>query len=136
MALVEARLLAALRRSAPTVTRLQAAIELTARGRAGRIPALADRVGVSQRHLARLFRAATGMSPGLLSGLARFQGVLAELERPVPVRWAAVAQRHGYYDQAHLTRDFRRFGGIAPGAYLRASRELTRNFVDRDGAGV
>ena len=43
-----------------------------------------------------------------------------------------VAQRHGYYDQAHLARDFRRFGGISPARYLSGVRELTRHFVDRD----
>ena len=95
-----------------------------------RVAALAGEVGVSPRQLGRLFRGATGMGPAALGRIARFQRVLRELERPGRVRWAALAARHGYADQPHLCREFRRFGGMAPGRYLAATRELTRHFVD------
>jgi AraC-like DNA-binding protein len=132
LALVETRLLRALRRDPRRNggERLQAAVDLTTRGEVRRVSRVAEQAGVSTRQLARLFRESTGMSPKLLAELARFQTVLAALEQPTPVRWAALAYRHGYYDQAHLARDFRRFGGISPGAYLKAARELTRNFVE------
>ena len=96
---------------------------------------VAELAGVSPRHLGRLFRLGTGMGPALLGRLARFQRVLGELERPGRVRWAALAARHGYYDQAHLCREFRRFGGLSPVRYLAAVRDLTRHFVDVDQGG-
>jgi transcriptional regulator GlxA family with amidase domain len=50
---------------------------------------------------------------------------------------AAAAVGAGYYDEAHLARDFRLFAGLSPGRYLRETRELARNFIadldSRDG---
>ena len=42
--------------------------------------------------------------------------------------WAAISQACGYYDQAHLIRDFKQFTGSAPGEFAR--RRLP------DGGGV
>lgn len=39
---------------------------------------------------------------------------------------AALASDLGYTDQAHLTRDLRRVGGVTPGAYLRSLAALAR----------
>ncbi len=131
--LLQRRLVAALRskgrRGRWDDRRLRAAVQLTLGGGL-RVSRVAELAGVSPRHLGRLFREGAGMGPRLLGRLGRFQRVLRELEGPGPVRWAALAHRHGYYDQAHLCRDFRRFAGQAPGAYLAAAREVTRHFVD------
>jgi AraC-like DNA-binding protein len=115
--------------------RLQSAVDLTYGART-RIPVsrLAELTGLSQRQLTRLFRLGTGMAPALLGRVVRFHRVLGAIERPVPVRWAATAAQHGYADQAHLCRDFARFGGISPARYLAAAREVTRHFLDGAGA--
>lgn len=70
------------------------------------------------------------MTPGLLGRVARFQGVLGAVERPGPVHWSRLAHQHGYCDQAHLCREFRRFAGLSPRRYLAGYREVTRHFVE------
>ena len=109
--------------------RIRAAVDLAmAEGRV-RPAAIAEAVGMSYRQLSRRFRETVGFGPKPLARLGRFQRALRVLEasgrRPV----ATVAHRAGYFDQAHLARDFRLFGGIAPARYLRDARELARNFI-------
>ena len=43
--------------------------------------------------------------------------------------WSAVAARAGFFDQAHLTREFKRFAGCTPSAYLGRDRSLTELFL-------
>ncbi len=89
----------------------------------GRIPVgdLADRVGVSARHLTTLFQREVGRSPKTVSMLMRFQHAtnkIAASARHGRVDLAAVAAETGYRDQAHLTREFVRFAGVPPRAWL------------------
>jgi AraC-like DNA-binding protein len=99
----------------------------------GRIPvgALAARVGVSTRHLTTLFGREVGRSPKTVSMLMRFQHATAEIARSARphgrVDLARVAADTGYYDQAHLTREFVRFAGAPPRAWL---AEEFRNIQD------
>lgn len=111
--------------------RVEAGIELVLRSRGSvHVRRVAEHVNLSPRHLSRLCRERVGVGPKLLGRLTRFQRVLRELETGTRPRWAAMAQRHGYFDQAHLVRDFRGFAGVSPGRYLAAAREVTRHFID------
>jgi AraC-like DNA-binding protein len=79
------------------------------------ITALADEVGWSRRHLVDRFRAQTGLPPKTLARVLRF----SELLRRLPGgELSEVAAACGYYDQAHMNRDFREFAGTTPGAWL------------------
>lgn len=71
---------------------------------------------LSSRQYRRRFEAAVGISPKLLDRIQRFQRSL-QLMGNVPV--AEVALSCGYYDQAHLIRDFRQFAGVTPSMWLR-----------------
>ncbi len=84
-----------------------------------RIGELAREVGWSSKHLILSFRQQLGLPPKVLARIARFHRVVSWLARAESVRWAEIAQRAGYYDQAHFNRDFREMAGTPPSEYLR-----------------
>lgn len=93
----------------------------------GRLPVatLADEIGWSGRHLAAVFRRQVGLTPKGAARLLRFQQAYTAPAAGAPddpVNWSAVAAGCGYYDQAHLIRDFRQYAGTTPGAVRPAGR--------------
>ncbi|MFE2750829.1 helix-turn-helix domain-containing protein [Actinosynnema sp. NPDC059335] len=72
-------------------------------------------LGVSERHLRTLFTRAVGLSPKRFARVERVRRVVARGGRG---GWARLAVELGYYDQAHLSREFRATMGVPPGAYL------------------
>jgi transcriptional regulator GlxA family with amidase domain len=85
---------------------------------------------MSRRQLGRLFRERVGITPKSFGRLGRFQRALRALDGSRHQSLAGVAARAGYFDQAHLCRDFRSFGDTTPAGYRREVRELTRHFLD------
>jgi AraC-like DNA-binding protein len=83
-----------------------------------RVRDVADRIGLSSRHLMELFREQTGLTPKAFQRVRRFQHVLQSLRRQSDGNWAALATDCGYYDQAHFIHDFRTFAGMTPGEYV------------------
>ncbi|MCG7377479.1 helix-turn-helix domain-containing protein [Paenibacillus sp. ACRSA] len=81
---------------------------------------LAMREVVSERQLHRKFSDWIGISPKRFSEIVRFHRVLASIHQKSVSDWAALAVEHGFYDQAHLIRHFRKFYGETP---LTAARE-------------
>jgi AraC-like DNA-binding protein len=74
--------------------------------------------GLSARRFIELFSREVGLTPKLFARVRRLQAVLRRLEDPAGAAWVEVALEHGYFDQPHLIRDFQRFTGLAPTAYL------------------
>ena len=74
------------------------------------------------------------MDPTLLRRILRFRAAFRLLERLPPGRWGRVAPRVGYFDQAHLIRDFRRFAGAAPSVFFSTGPELARAFSGGEAA--
>jgi len=99
-------------------------------GTAGRLDVgtLAGHLGISSRQFERRFRNRVGLAPKLFSRIQRFQSVFHALERRQ--NWADAAIDCGYYDQAHLIRDFRHFAGEAPAALLEEA-DLAEHFLRR-----
>jgi len=108
--------------------RLEAAVRRL-RAQRGRAPlhGLRRELGVSERWLERSFAREVGLTPRTLASLLRLHGALQALEPGAA--WADVALAAGYFDQAHLSRDFRRYAGLPPTALLGALGPLASRFV-------
>ena len=63
-----------------------------------------------------------GLAPKTCAQLARFHATLLTLEQRTDDGLAAAAQRLGYFDQAHLAREFRAIAGTTISDYLRGRR--------------
>ncbi|ASR49791.1 AraC family transcriptional regulator [Paenibacillus kribbensis] len=87
------------------------------------IKELAEREAISERQLNRKFGQWIGISPKKFSEVVRFQSVLRTIQNGGPLDWTELALEHGFFDQAHLSRDFRRFYGDSP---LTAAKDLRR----------
>ncbi len=84
-----------------------------------RIDDLADRVGLGSRQLERVFHELVGVSPKVFARISRFRALVEALKADPAPRWAELAVRLGYYDQAHLVREVRAFSGLTPGELAR-----------------
>lgn len=95
----------------------QVAQALAQFGQELRIDALVNASLYSHRGFIALFKEATGLGPKRCARLLRFQQVLNGLRSVPPVPLSELAFAAGYSDQAHMTREFREFAGVAPGQY-------------------
>jgi len=80
------------------------------------LEALAQQIGLSPYHFARLFRQTTGESPHqfvLRQRIERAQRLLKERD----VSLALVAVESGFANQSHLTQAFKQHLGLTPRAY-------------------
>lgn len=85
------------------------------------IEAIAKELGCSRQHLARAFARHVGLPPKLFARVARMQRSLAAVQAFPDEPLASFALALGYFDQAHLTRDFRLLTGLSPTEARRAS---------------
>jgi AraC-like DNA-binding protein len=109
--------------------RVAAAVEAirTSRGLTD-IAELAARLKTTPRTLQRLFARDVGLTPKFFARIVRFHHVFAAW-RTDPTTLSSVAQECGYFDHAHLVRDFRELAGVPP-ATLRANMApFTRFFT-------
>jgi AraC-like DNA-binding protein len=98
-----------------------------------RIGELAHAFGCSHRKLIERFEDHVGLTPKLVLRLARFERAIALLRQGSRLKLAELAAAVGYYDEAHLARDFREFASSTPGE-TRADIASTGLPVDLDAA--
>jgi AraC-like DNA-binding protein len=84
-----------------------------------RVSDIAKGARLSQRRLIELFTAAVGLTPRRYGRVLRFQRATA-LARSAALDWTRIAHECGYYDQAHLIRDFRELADVTPTGLMRA----------------
>jgi AraC-like DNA-binding protein len=125
---VMAERLAAARVFAPGV--LWAWRELRRAGGLISIDSLADRLDWSHKRLLVQFREHVGVLPKATAEIVRFNKVLRVSRTDCRINWATVAQDCGYYDQAHMIREFKSFAG----ATMKELKSLVAGFTLLDRA--
>ncbi len=78
------------------------------------IGGLARALGCSRKHLIQRFHAHVGLSPKTVAGILRFAHAVDGIRAADERSWADLALACGYSDQAHFSRDFRRYAGRTP----------------------
>lgn len=86
------------------------------------VGAVARDVQLSHRRFIELFTERVGMTPKRYARVRRFQRALGRLNGEGAPEWARVALDCGYFDQAHLCRDWAEFTGLSPAEFVRLRR--------------
>lgn len=76
---------------------------------------VARELAVSERQLRNLFAEGVGVSP---KHYARIDRVRTVVTRAGSARWSELAAATGYFDQSHMTSDFRALMGVPPRSYV------------------
>jgi AraC-like DNA-binding protein len=79
---------------------------------------LASDVGWSRRHFAERFAREVGLTPKQAARVVRFGRAADRLRRLPPGGLAEVAHACGYFDQAHMSNEFRALAGCSPRTWL------------------
>ncbi|MBD0268601.1 MAG: helix-turn-helix transcriptional regulator, partial [Cyanobacteria bacterium Co-bin8] len=79
------------------------------------IEALAQQAGLSPYYLIRSFHQQVGLPPHSYQRHWQLLQAKRDLQTPKPI--SEVALDHGFYDQSHLSRHFKRVFGVTPGQY-------------------
>jgi AraC-like DNA-binding protein len=106
---------------------------LTASGGAARIATVAGEVGYSRRALDARFTREFGLGPKQLARVVRFERSHRLLKRDAGQPLGRVALAAGYYDQAHMARDWNELAGCPPSRWL-AGEGIP--FVQDEDAGL
>lgn len=99
-------------------TQTQLVLDAADRLASANVNAVASELGVSERHLRRVFRETLGVSPKTFAKVTRFRRAVRAAREEAHASWATIAAAVGYYDQAHLISEFRAIAGVTPRALL------------------
>ena len=87
-----------------------------------RVSWLAQELGWSRKRIAARFREEVGLTPKAVARVLRFEQAVrlaqVELAQRGELGWGRLARECGYYDQAHLIREFRAISGCTPGTFF------------------
>lgn len=86
-----------------------------------RVDRVAERLGVTARHLRRAFVDSIGIGPKDFARTVRLRRAVHRAGTSHD--WSRVATDTGYYDQAHLIGEFRELVGLTPVEYVKRRRE-------------
>lgn len=117
--ILEQWLLARRREVHPWYATVRRAMDLLRGGtRSLGVTEVCDRLGLSNRYLIQQFRTTVGLTPKTFARVQRFRSLIDDTRGVDDPPWARLAARHGYADQSHLIREFRRFALLTPSQFL------------------
>jgi AraC-type DNA-binding domain-containing proteins len=91
---------------------------------------LAASEAISARQMNRKFEQYIGFSPKKVCEIVRFQAVIGDMLNSRETDWRYLALNRGYFDQAHLIHDFKRFYGASPSIAVAEYRKMS-DFYNR-----
>ncbi|SHH72672.1 helix-turn-helix domain-containing protein [Clostridium grantii] len=83
---------------------------------------LSKKIGYSEQYIRIKFQEFIGTSPKKFSSIVRFQKALEMLINQRDNNYSEIMYQNGYYDQAHLIKEFKNFGILSPNKYLKSLR--------------
>ncbi|GAB3015600.1 hypothetical protein GCM10027051_19360 [Niabella terrae] len=84
-----------------------------------KIKGLADRLYISQDAFEKRFRNTIGASPKQFCFTVKMRNIIRQ-NKPA-TRLLDLALEHGFYDQAHFNKDFKRFTGLTPTDFFKST---------------
>jgi AraC-like DNA-binding protein len=88
---------------------------------------ISNEIGISYRQLQRDFHSFLGMTPSEYERLSRYQLAAFKLKNTSNIKTALSV---GYYDQAHMIKEFKKFSDKTPGQIAELG-DITIPFVER-----
>jgi AraC-like DNA-binding protein len=82
------------------------------------IDSLAQMACLSRKQFERVFQDSVGTSPKRFLRTIRFQHAVDEKSRNQELNFTELTYKCGYYDQSHMTTDFRKLTGMTPKEYF------------------
>ena len=97
----------------------------------GNIPIskLSHHLGISDRYLEMNFKRSVGLSPKTYSLILRFKRIEQQLKNSCVPSWKDLSFVNEFHDQNHFIKDFKRFTGMNPSAYLLNNVEMGRSYL-------
>ncbi|MDW7693654.1 AraC family transcriptional regulator [Flammeovirgaceae bacterium SG7u.111] len=85
-------------------------------------------VNLSERNLRRVFMNHTGVSPKVFASITRFNSCVKELMMSEKKDWIGIVVKHGYYNQSHFIKEFKKYCGQAPASFKSKFETFDRFF--------
>ncbi len=88
---------------------------------------LASNIGYTRKHLSQRFKKEVGLKIKEYQVIHRLRWTLNDINDDKHIRWPAIAGSHGYFDQSHFIKSFKRYTGFTPADYRKRCDPTDRN---------
>lgn len=109
---------------------VQAALQIYRSLGTSRVADLAETLGLSPRTLERQFVQQVGVGAKTLARVVRFDELHSRIRQDPAVPVAELTYQLGFFDQAHLIKEFRALSSMTPGAFAAIVKRRMRATID------